>query len=560
MSKNDKVRIGSYFVSLIVFAITLFVFRYFFSLPGLENAIVLNDKWDVIINDKVYEDVILDKLSFDATDKGDVIDIICTIPEFDYIEPILVLDVYHSAYSVYVDDEFIFSYGMSELESGKMILGGYNYINLPADSSGKELRVKFLFSENDAWTNINTPFIDDAADVHLDILGEYMPQVLCGTFLILFSLGLTLLGILMIGRNADGMPLVYTGIFAFIIGGWTITNVPILGILSGNRMLTMLVEYFSVYVGMIPVFLFLKHMRRDAKNKFLNVTLEILLCANILLIVVTIVLHLLNIVHFVAMLIPFHILDLIGIIYYIGSGLYYRLSGRRRSESRMLLGAGLLALCVGCDIVVFNLGKYYLSWFSGMVGLSSWGGIIFTGFMIYEICVELIRQVEDKTERDILLKIAFTDQLTLLNNRARFNEDILEIEQGGKEYTLISFDLNFLKKSNDSMGHETGDQLLIVFAETISQSFGTKSNAYRMGGDEFAVIVPGCDREEIERMLKIYETTIELKNNCGYQFVVSAAYGVSYSDEAHPYDRHTVMKIADDRMYAMKKNMKAERE
>ena len=109
------------------------------------------------------------------------------------------------------------------------------------------------------------------------------------------------------------------------------------------------------------------------------------------------------------------------------------------------------------------------------------------------------KQVELEALSDIRWQYANMDELTgLLNRRAYVNK--LEELQGrprAKSLTVWSFDVNYLKKTNDEQGHAAGDELLRCAAKCLSDTFGEVASVYRIGGDEFAAIDPSGTPREI---------------------------------------------------------------
>ncbi len=93
---------------------------------------------------------------------------------------------------------------------------------------------------------------------------------------------------------------------------------------------------------------------------------------------------------------------------------------------------------------------------------------------------------------DQLRGIAKTDGLTGLKNRLAFDELLKDIESetsNVKDWTMLMIDLNGLKNTNDKYGHEAGDELIKGTASVISEIYGEKGHCFRIGGDEFVVII-----------------------------------------------------------------------
>lgn len=122
------------------------------------------------------------------------------------------------------------------------------------------------------------------------------------------------------------------------------------------------------------------------------------------------------------------------------------------------------------------------------------------------------RAYEDVTDRvraeEQLKRIAHFDQLTGLPNRLTLQKELGRLLSGNAEPTAIAlFDLDGFKDVNDTLGHSTGDQLLVEVGRRLVEVAGRRGQVCRLGGDEFIVIMPGCGNplvvgELVEAMLK----------------------------------------------------------
>lgn len=114
---------------------------------------------------------------------------------------------------------------------------------------------------------------------------------------------------------------------------------------------------------------------------------------------------------------------------------------------------------------------------------------------IVETCVHLcaiaIEHEEVKTRNH---RLAYFDTLTGLPNRARFNEAIGQAtRRTSSRFGLILIDIDHLKAVNDTMGHPVGDRLIEAVGARLAE-VTPDGTAFRIGGDEFAVLVPACDK------------------------------------------------------------------
>jgi diguanylate cyclase (GGDEF)-like protein len=158
-------------------------------------------------------------------------------------------------------------------------------------------------------------------------------------------------------------------------------------------------------------------------------------------------------------------------------------------------------------------------------------------------------------------RLAYTDSLTGLRNTTSYLEWITnfnkKIQSGDISFGIVVLDLNYLKEANDTYGHIAGNALITGAARIISDIF-KRSPVFRIGGDEFVVILQNRDLEECEALLAKFESecanawaeTEEVK------LPISIAKGFSIFDPAKDTQISDVFDRADDEMYANKKIMK----
>lgn len=96
-----------------------------------------------------------------------------------------------------------------------------------------------------------------------------------------------------------------------------------------------------------------------------------------------------------------------------------------------------------------------------------------------------------------------TDPLTGLPNRRRFEDDLArEVRRAGDAPLAVAFaDVDAFKEINDTRGHDAGDEVLRGVARALRGALRRGDGAYRVGGDEFAVILPGATAEDAKRAL-----------------------------------------------------------
>ncbi len=110
-----------------------------------------------------------------------------------------------------------------------------------------------------------------------------------------------------------------------------------------------------------------------------------------------------------------------------------------------------------------------------------------------------------RQQRRMLKQLATHDSLTGIGNRRlmqhRLTEAVDEFNELGRPYTLVVLDLDHFKRLNDSHGHEAGDQALRHFAQKLDDALRTEDDIYRMGGEEFVMLLRDMDEAAAAKAL-----------------------------------------------------------
>lgn len=136
--------------------------------------------------------------------------------------------------------------------------------------------------------------------------------------------------------------------------------------------------------------------------------------------------------------------------------------------------------------------------------------------------------------------LALTDETTKLLNRRAYNMDAASTP----EYGIVYIDLNDLKVTNDSLGHDEGDRLLRKLSDCIREE---SDMAYRVGGDEFILILKNASLDVLPKIVSRMKEKLS-QRNC------RASFGFSHTSESI-----NCCQLAEKRMYADKALYKASR-
>lgn len=151
---------------------------------------------------------------------------------------------------------------------------------------------------------------------------------------------------------------------------------------------------------------------------------------------------------------------------------------------------------------------------------------------------------------DMLYRLSNMDTLTNLYNRNYYNQYLIELDgEEKKSLGVLFLDLNGLKEINDKFGHKIGDRSIISIAKTLKDTF-TDGKIFRIGGDEFVVIVKDFSLNCFEKRLYLLEQAIK-------ETGLSCSYGTCFENENFKIDE--MIEIAENRMYVVKRKFHADK-
>lgn len=178
--------------------------------------------------------------------------------------------------------------------------------------------------------------------------------------------------------------------------------------------------------------------------------------------------------------------------------------------------------------------------------------LVILGFVLYQLIN--YRKIR---KREIEKKQAYTDQLTGRGNRYLFLSVLDKLIKKGNKFAVCFMDLDGFKQINDTMGHDAGDELLVYLARTFDEKLPLNAVAYRLGGDEFSIVIQNIKTTRditkvLDYMKKQLEEPIMIQ---GTSISLQYSLGISVFPEDATTKSELIM-YADDAMYYIKENGK----
>lgn len=457
-------------------------------------------------------------------------------------------------FSVYLGDEMIYDF---HPEMGGFY--GRNYgdyihtVQLPAFSGEQVLRLEGVILRNVKWTGFQEMVLQDEGSFLSGQLRANMWKfVIClccfvfGMVMFLFCL---FEGWLHGGNAAEALSL---SAITMVLSLWSSAQTRVLLLLTGNSSILRVVDYAVLALMPIPILIFVGLFTGSRKNRLLTTAVG-LSCTNALVQLICVGMGWFD---YSDMLILSHILIVGGVVFI----LWLIVDAIRRhridrSQSRYLISA-LVVICVAGMI---DMLRYYVGEFQDSSAITRIGLVLFVGILtVYEFRQLVSVQIKSR-EAEVMQRLAMEDSLTGIYNRTAFTACEKKLRSREEGVCLfVHFDVNYLKKVNDTYGHAEGDRHIIAAARILQESFGGQGSCFRVGGDEFFVVLDGKNcRADYNAGLKTFRERLEMYNQTEKPPVpLVIAHGMAEYDCAS-HNPEAAERLADSRMYAEKKRLKA---
>ncbi len=181
--------------------------------------------------------------------------------------------------------------------------------------------------------------------------------------------------------------------------------------------------------------------------------------------------------------------------------------------------------------------------------------------------VDTTKKLGEAAEKaDAMAELVDKDALTGIRNKNAYDKEIRRVEwemqsEEGKEFGIVMIDLNFLKRINDTYGHEQGNVAIKKLCHMVCTIFD-HSPVFRIGGDEFVVVLENEDYKNVNELVAQFNAKLdEMAQDPTLEpwERISAALGLAHYDPVTDSSVANVFRRADKAMYLRKKEMKAVR-
>lgn len=497
---------------------------------------------------------------FEAPAKGSTITVKVHLPKEDQIDnAALCFFNYNSVVTVRYQGQTLYQHGSDERAAGRTTGHTVARVPLPDEAWGNDVQITLYQLEDNTTSNIHGVYAMSATQAWLyPLLTSSQAEFVASFSFVIASIVLLVVftGMLIADRGARQG--IYLALFCLSLSLWDLCYTSLVYLVTDDTVLAPTMEYLTLHL--VPVFFFgyLRFEFHDTARRRICLASELVTAGVAVLAVATEVLGVPGLGY----------LGLLKVLYVelaamaVAAIATALLGGTRRDASRAVFRYGMGVTVV---ISLLEVVRVILNRTSGTFRIS--GALVpfvestlapvvimaFEGTLCASYLIHLMRTLHARMERIQLERLAYTDALTGIPNRASLDDRLEDLGKADHaRYTLLFFDVDHLKEVNDRLGHDAGDRMLQLVGRAIAESCSGYEGFFgRYGGDEFVACL--ARRHDADRAIRSFQAIIKGANDRGYlPFPMEVAVGRA---DHEPGDERTVpeeLRQADDRMYEVK--------
>ena len=451
----------------------------------------------------------------------------------------------HQEVYAYIDDEMIYSLEKADSIFGRTPGAMWNIITLPTDTDEIQIKISQVYPD---LAKQKVEFeLGSALYMYRNIMNIAPFEIILTSAIIIIGFILFGYWILLFRKVNIQRELLYLALFAIIFGIWNFGETQFAVFMFNNRAFWSYLAFTCLMTMCLPAVFFFREFL-ETKDKYIYkiivayIVSETIICQT---------LHLTGLVG-VKQTAIFGMVSIVLVLAYL---LFAIISGIKRRKNTQKIVVNIIGLILLVITAVIDMSSYFTNILSANKAAK-------IGFLVYVILlgIETSRaarerlQVEQKME--LIKEMAVKDILTGCYNRNSYNKDVGDYNNlTGVQ--IIGFDLNDLKKCNDTKGHMAGDMYIINAANMICEIYGEFGKVYRIGGDEFCVITKNISEEQLAAKKEQLKVAIAhyILNHPDSGFGIACGYATY--DPKLDMDIEGIRHRADLLMYENKKIIKS---
>lgn len=379
---------------------------------------------------------------------------------------------------------------------------GYGYHLIDQLTRYKGTTIEFHISSPYGIKRIPDVKLGSSKDLLFSLIHTTVVPFVLAVITLIIGFFILIYGIYTIIRVNVNRSFIFLGLFTITLAFYSANEQPFTLLLLNNNIASSYISFILLMLMPIPFILFLKELYTNKHHIVWN----ILILINLLNAVTLTLLQVTNTADFKNTLIITHIVYALTIITTLVMTCYELVKYKITYSMKLnLICVDIVAVCL---IIAVNL--YYIS---GAQIPTTLGDV---GFLIYIVVIGLhsiklnTALLEKGRKAERYKSLAYTDKLTGIGNRTAHDDFISHCDFDKHNYIVVMFDLNNLKYYNDTYGHDVGDVYITTGSSFITKAFNAVAGnkCYRIGGDEFCVIITDRTVEEFNNAYAVFKNLI----------------------------------------------------
>ena len=432
----------------------------------------------------------------------------------------------------------------------------WNMVKLSKEYSGKTLEIEITMVYDSSAVTVDQVYLGDKGDIMHSIIESKIGALFISFIVILMGIMLLFLDLLPVyHRYAKNHASAYLGLYALLMGMWSLLETNVLQFFVEDVRVIQLLDNMMMITDNLPLILYLNCyyliLRKRAMRLYCHAQVfYILLCV---------------VMQFSGRM-DLHDLLKVSWLFSYGNdviivGIFIGMLRNVRKGKKINRRMGIQMFGIFILIATsFISGIQYTA--ADTMDRAQYLRVGMFGFIVclaVSSQINTYRLMEQGMKYTLVKNLAYMDGLTGLGNRTAYLEKLEELEQKEKgSLGVVFLDINNLKQVNDHIGHEVGDKLICLAAEMIDSTFGKEGDVYRIGGDEFCVLIEGDTiYTRYKKRLGEFESRIEMENEKKeHLFRVQVAQGFSICNQLVTAKIDQTIAEADGLMYSDKARQK----
>lgn len=454
---------------------------------------------------------------------------------------------HHQNLRVFLDDVEIYSYeapeGLPWLKSYRSL---YHIVNLPAGTDGT-LSIELTALIPKYAGHFPVVYEGDRLSLVFHVMRERPFKLFLGFAFIMLGIVLLVNVFFVRGLSNQNGSIMHLAMLSLFMGIWQIEESRVLQLFISNVGVHWFMEYPIQFIVLTGAFCFV----RSIAPTNMRTGVIILFVTVFSAISVQLLLQISGKVPLSSSIEVTHVM-LIGTIIIASLCINYK---SKNDGDKAMLVVFNAAMVVSVFMLLFGTTNL-IPWTDSETVMSLSLFFLFTSIAII-LVRHSIKMGESVKKAGFYRNLAMVDFGTGVGSHTAWYTFTEEFCDSGRDeaFALMLFDINNLKKMNDTYGHQQGDMMIASFCSCLKEAVGERGKIYRIGGDEFICISEGCTELEAREMLDSFDDKIRQQGSNGIPF--SAAYGYTIFTPHNKSDFYAAQKIADTRMYEMKRRMKS---